>query len=261
MKGHAKPFILDSYEEERRPVAITSIQQSGIHMEVHLALSRLLGPSPKDVLEDSDRGREVRKAIHEHYQSNKGENTDWGIEMDHRHKSCVYPTPSELDGAAPEWKPNCYTPSTMIGSRAPHVYLQCGTSIFDLYGKYWTLFQFVDSHDAGPGVSNPLISAANAIDMPLKHVLLSNEDNARKVWQRSWVLVRPDGHVAWRSDYPPNADQAAEIVQVITGRIAPVSSKHCKKAEEDRIQSFAAVEKSGTQVMEYKLENMGAMQS
>lgn len=58
LKGHAMPAILDSYEEERRPVALTSIQRSGVHMEVHLALSKLLGPNPKDVLEDSDRGRD-----------------------------------------------------------------------------------------------------------------------------------------------------------------------------------------------------------
>lgn len=230
-------------------------------MEVHLALSSLLGPNPKDVLEDSDRGRDIKKAIHEHYQSHKGENTDWGIEMDHRHKSCVYPALSELDTITPEWKPDCYTPSTMVGSRAPHVYLRDGTSIFDLYGKYWTLFQFTNSDVTRLGGSNSLMSAAGAIDMPLKHVILSNEENARKVWQKSWVLVRPDGHVAWRSDNAPNSDQAAKIVQAVTGRVQCTSIEYREKTDEEKLQNFAAIERTSTQVTEYKLENMGAMQS
>lgn len=240
-------------------MALTSIQRSGVHMEVHLALSELLGPNPKDVLEDSDRGREIKQAIHDHYQANKGENTDLGIEMDHRHKSCVYPPSSESDVVAPEWSPECYHPSTAIGSRAPHVYLQDGRSIFDLYGKYWTLFQFVDSSAATP---TSLIAAADAINMPLKHVVLSDEVNARKVWQKSLVLVRPDGHVAWRGEKAPSADLATEIVNCIAGHntVAEIGENH-NRGEGEKVSDFAAVEKTGTQVGQYELEKMGAMQA
>lgn len=230
-------------------------------MEVHLALSSLLGPNPRDVLEDSDRGREIQKAIHEHYQTNKGENTDWGIEMDHRHRSCIYPASSEGDALEPAWRPDCYTPSTTVGSRAPHVYLQDGTSIFDLYGKFWSLLQFTDSHNVTSSDSITLLAAAEAIDMPLKHVILRNEKNACKVWQKPWVLVRPDGHVAWRADNCPSADQATNILNVVTGRGPSVSCKNGNNTEGEQSLNFAAVEKAVTQVEEYKLEKIGAMQS
>ncbi|EXJ63296.1 uncharacterized protein A1O5_11617 [Cladophialophora psammophila CBS 110553] len=261
INGQAGPALLDSYEEERRPVALRSIQRSGIHMETHLALPDLLGPKPREVLEDSDRGREIRKKISDHYQTNKGENTDWGIEMDVRHQSCVYPCRDEADAVEPEWSPERYVPSTFIGSRAPHVFLRDGTSIFDLYGKYWTLFQFSYSNIEDKGDPSTLLAAADAMNVPVKHVVLRDEENARTVWQKPFVLVRPDGHVAWRGDEAPNIKKAEEILTLVTGRKVAAQKRDVSQTPRQReVHQFAATEKLTTQLEDYKLEKMGAMQ-
>jgi hypothetical protein len=55
----------------------------------------------------------------------------------------------------------------------------------------------------------PLVQAASAAGVPLAVVALDNAD-VLKAYQRRLVLVRPDGHVAWRSDSEP-ADARALI--------------------------------------------------
>lgn len=42
-------------------------------------------------------------------------------------------------------------------------------------------------------------AAAKQVNVPLALVHLPQETQARKIWERDAVLVRPDGYVAWRS--------------------------------------------------------------
>ena len=46
-----------------------------------------------------------------------------------------------------------------------------------------------------------------------QHAKADNLDEAAKLYERSLVLVRPDGHVAWRGDQAP-ADALSVIVRV-----------------------------------------------
>ena len=48
--------------------------------------------------------------------------------------------------------------------------------------------------------------------VPLRTVTV-DEPEAAKIYERQLVLVRPDGHVAWRADKPP-ADAFAMIDRV-----------------------------------------------
>ena len=235
-----------------------SVERSGIHMETHMSISELLADDPHLVEQDSTEGEALRDKIHKHYQEHSGENSDFGIEMDHRHKSDIYPSPTESDGKAPPWDPAHYTPNTFIGSRAPHVFLKDGTSIFDHYGLYWTLIHFSGFEGDG-GEPKELLNAARRVDMPLKHVILKGEDNAQRVWEAPLVLIRPDGHVAWRGQVAPETAEAAEIVKVVTGR----SGKVAGSGTEAKPLSgpFSATSGMGTQVRDYELERMGTMQS
>ncbi|KAH8812864.1 FAD-binding domain-containing protein [Xylogone sp. PMI_703] len=235
--------LLDSYEQERRPIALQSIQRSGIHMEAHMALTSLLSPSAHIVEEDSDAGRAMRKAIHEHYQLHDGENKDVGIEMDHRHQSCIYP-PLKDGAQPPSWNPRKCTPNTWPGSRAPHVFLSNGTPIFDLYGKYFTLIKFGVEGTSENGVDH-LLLAAEELHVPVKVVTLIGEDNARKIWEYPLVLVRPDGHVAWRGNAIDSREHAQEVVEVMAG--LRMSSPTTLVME--------------SQVQGYNLEKMGIMQT
>ena len=56
--------------------------------------------------------------------------------------------------------------------------------------------------------------AANKVGLPLEIVTL-NEEKARETYERDLVLVRPDGHVAWRGDGMP--ENVTEMVDIIRG--------------------------------------------
>jgi FAD-dependent monooxygenase len=49
----------------------------------------------------------------------------------------------------------------------------------------------------------------------VRHLPVANA-RAREIYERDLVLVRPDGHVAWRGDVPP--DDAGPLFDLVTGR-------------------------------------------
>ena len=69
----------------------------------------------------------------------------------------------------------------------------------DLYGRGFVL---VLSQGADPAVAAKLAAAAQGRGMAVQaHAL--QDAAARTLYNRAYVLVRPDGHVAWSSDAPP----------------------------------------------------------
>ena len=57
-------------------------------------------------------------------------------------------------------------------------------------------------------------SAAERVSLPLQVVTL-DEPEAREAYELPLVLVRPDGHVAWRGDSVPA--RAAAIIERVRG--------------------------------------------
>ncbi len=47
-----------------------------------------------------------------------------------------------------------------------------------------------------------LVEEAQRRGVPMTHLPVDDE-NVRAVWERDLVLVRPDHHVAWRGNTPP----------------------------------------------------------
>ncbi len=99
-------------------------------------------------------------------------------------------------------------PSARPGARAPHAWLDDGRSVLDLYGHGFVLLRL------GEGASDAaeIVAAAGRRRVPLTVVALT-EPAVVQLYERSLVLVRPDGHVAWRGDTPP-ADPVAVIDRV-----------------------------------------------
>jgi hypothetical protein len=108
-----------------------------------------------------------------------------------------------------------YVPTARSGHRAPHVVLSDGTSILDLYGHGFVLLHFDDlrSPDADTALA-ALVAQAKIQGVPLAVHAISDE-TARGLYERRFVLVRPDGHVAWRGDRLPEA--AATLIATVTG--------------------------------------------
>ena len=209
INNHGKKGLLDSYELERRPVALMGVERSKVHMRTHSALGKILQPDPSMVDINSDEGRRLREEIHKYYQLHDGENKDLGVEMGFHYKSSINIQDEDAEHE-PVWEPSRYMPTTFPGVRAPHVFLTDGTPIFDLYGKYHTLVEFNDHIDRASGL---IVEAAEEISVPLKHLILTGEDNARRIWQKPLVLIRPDGHVSWRGDSVKDLEAARHIVK------------------------------------------------
>src|SRR5262249_48093770 len=105
-----------------------------------------------------------------------------------------------------------YVQSTFPGARAPHAWLARGRSTLDLFGKSFVLLRLGrDAPDTAAFEREVKRRSA-----PLEALSL-DEPAVSAVYERKLVLVRPDGHVAWRGDAVP-ADAAA-VVAKVTGTL------------------------------------------
>jgi len=259
INGYAGKALLDSYEAERRPVALRNSEHSGVHMQAHEAAATFLtGHDINVVNSDVEEGKEVRAQIHEHYQKNDGENTDFGIEMGFRYQSPVI-VPEPKGVVEPPWSASKYTPTTWPGGRPPHLFLKDGSPIFDhFHPTGWTLVTFAD----GESGAQHVVRAALDLGVPLKHVDLRDEELARQLWERTLVLVRPDEHVAWRGDSVANLDQARDILATVTGNKVSPGGGHpiVNGVPEKPDHAFTATTELQTHIDSFQLEKMADFQ-
>ena len=204
LQGWGGPALLPSYEAERMPVGRRNRDTSARHASVRMTIST---GTPSRVHEDSDRGARARARAGEQIRTlGNLENEALGIELDYRYDDS--PIVCTEDGDGPKWSPEAYVPSTRPGARAPSVILEDGRGVFDLLGSGFTLLRFAEVP-----VSS-LVEAARACGLPLWVVDIRDE-NARRLYERDLVLVRPDQHVAWRGDVAPR--DPASVVDRVRG--------------------------------------------
>ncbi len=96
-----------------------------------------------------------------------------------------------------------YEPSARPGCRLPHFWRADGSSVLDHLGAGLTL---VRVGEAAPPVDG-LTGAALQRGIPLT-VLDLAEPLAAQLYGARLLLVRPDQHVAWRGDAPPDDPSA-----------------------------------------------------
>jgi hypothetical protein len=51
-------------------------------------------------------------------------------------------------------------------------------------------------------ITNTITDAASRVALPLE-IIEIHDPTVREIYERNFVLVRPDGHVAWRGDELP----------------------------------------------------------
>jgi hypothetical protein len=107
----------------------------------------------------------------------------------------------------PDDDPIGYEPTAFPGARAPHVWLGPGCSILDLFGSGFTLLAF---GDADPSA---LDAEATRQGMPLATHRIA-DPAAAALYAAPLVLVRPDGHVAWRGEGAGSSDARAIVTRV-----------------------------------------------
>ena len=117
----------------------------------------------------------------------------------------------------PTYTMHDFTSSTVPGCRAPHLWLGDGRSLYDALGPDYTLIRHRSDRPRRVASSN----AAAKRGVPLA-VLDVDAPDARALYARKLVLVRPDQHVAWRGDEEPAAPMGV-IDLVRGGRTVPAS--------------------------------------
>src|SRR5262245_7038026 len=194
--------LLNSYDTERRPIGVRNVK---IATGYYLSNESFAGV-PDAIDQDTSEGARQRRELGERLMRDVGpEFRTIGSQIGYRYEASPICIP---DGtAAPPDAADTYVPSARPGARAPHVWLGDGRSILDLFGRGFVLLRL-----AGAQSGADLEAAAAARGVPLTTWTL-NEPEAAQLYQNRLVLIRPDGHVAWRSDTPP-PDPAGLIDQV-----------------------------------------------
>lgn len=206
IQGWGGEKLLDSVEEERRPVAIRNREGSKRHAEARMAIGRIW---PNGIDRAGAEGDRLRTNLaHQIREIGNAENESRGIELGYGYtgSSILW----NADGDEHQDDPLRYIPTTTPGYRPPALYLNDGTPIFSLFGPGFTLVNFA------PGAIDAEVfrSEAAAIGLPLI-VREIRDPHARSVYGRDLVLLRPDHHVAWRGQKAP--DNVREILKRAIG--------------------------------------------
>jgi 2-polyprenyl-6-methoxyphenol hydroxylase-like FAD-dependent oxidoreductase len=176
LHGWADESLLDTYEAERRPVAVATGEAS-------LGASRPPAPTR-------------------------------GIDLGYAYTSAAVlpdgtPAPAELANPVGD-----YVPSGRPGSRAPHVWLDATTarSTLDAFGRSFVLL----TDQVGSTAADRTTDGG----IPVQRLVADVDgwQDAYGVEAGGGVLVRPDGHVAWRSSGPldpSGADVAGALLATV----------------------------------------------
>jgi 2-polyprenyl-6-methoxyphenol hydroxylase-like FAD-dependent oxidoreductase len=204
LDGWGGPHVLESYTIERKPVAIRNVKEASGN------LSRMRSPGENAaLLDDTPEGAAVRERLGNEFTA--AMTREWhtlGIHLGYRYDDSPIVV---SDGTPPPpLEVMDYQQTARPGARAPHVWLKDGRSTLDLYGKGFVLLRL----GKNPPAVEAIVAAAERRHVPLS-VLALDEDAVASAYERKLVLVRPDGHVAWRDDRPPQ--DALELIDRIRG--------------------------------------------
>jgi len=218
--GWAAPSLLKTYEVERQPIAQTNCHQSVTNAFQMLVLAEALGLQPgassadlAAALADPARAEQIAAGV-------AAQATHFnmlGLQLGY----CYGDGALARVGEPPEpiSDPSQFEPSAAVGARLPHGWLDDGRSTLDLVDSAGlTLLSF--------GAHPRWAEAIAAAPAPVHHLRVGVEVALPARWCERFgpgpggaLLVRPDQHVAWRSEVLPNdpTEALAEALDLVVG--------------------------------------------
>ena len=208
LRGWGGSELLDSYEQERRPVHQWVIEEAFANYSAlgnHLSLPGLETPGP---VGDATR-REAGDVI---FAAKLREFKTLGVVLGYRYKDS--PVIVEDGTDPPPTNAMVYRPSAYPGCVAPHLWLEDGSSLYDHFGHGYTLLA-----TDGRELSDLTAAAdtAGSLGIPLK-VIAPKDARLVPRYMAKLAIIRPDQHVAWRGNALP--DDLASLLRQITGNPA-----------------------------------------
>ena len=190
--------LLASYEEERRLIAESTIQEATTNMSV-------LAPelANRDLATSGPVGEQARSAAAQAIQASKDrEFHSLGLVLGYQYNA----SPVIVDDGTPFLPAGQhYEPTARPGARLPHLWLPDGASLYDRLGHGLSLLRLRDDVEVAP-----FIEAAASRGVPLSVVELRGQALEER-YGASLLLTRPDQHVAWRG---PCADRALALAVI-----------------------------------------------
>jgi 2-polyprenyl-6-methoxyphenol hydroxylase-like FAD-dependent oxidoreductase len=206
LKGWGGNQLLDSYEQERRPVHALVLDEAVAN---HSILSHQLWTDGLDA--DNATGDALRKDVGARIQTSKmREFNTLGVMLGYHyeHSSVIVP-----DGSLePGHDFVNYIPSSRPGHLAPHAWMHDGSSLYDHFGQYFTLLA---NKNAPSQAIDKAQQEAKEMGIPLK-VIQPHEAGIAELYPMLLTLIRPDQHIAWRGNAWPSATQG--LIRQVSGR-------------------------------------------
>ena len=217
--GWAPAAILDTYESERRPVAVANCEQSTTNAFKIVTLLDALGIAATPTTEALDKALAdpSRRAAIDAAVADQATHFDMiGLQLGYCYADGALARGSE-DVPAPG-HPSRLDPHGAVGARLPHAWTDDGRSTLDLVDpRVLTLVSF--------GAHDTWATEGRRVGAPLQHLRIGLDVQVADHWRRRCrlgaegaLLVRPDQHVAWRGDGADAAGALATAVDTVLCR-------------------------------------------
>jgi 2,4-dichlorophenol 6-monooxygenase len=233
--GHASDSLLDTYEQERKPVGARAVQRSLENALNHASIPAAIGLSPERtpaenweqmrlLWSDAPETEEVRLQCEAAVATQQMEFYEQHIEYGQTYESPAIvldgtPVPQHIDEV------HVYEPSTRPGSSLPHAWLQRlgkRVALSDLAGHGHFL---LIAGEEGAAWCQAATRLAQERGLPLKVIRVSpfagdwldlrfDWLRQREISATGAVLIRPDRFVAWHS-FGACADPHAELANAL----------------------------------------------
>lgn len=205
LRGWGGAGLLDSYEIERKPVAVRNSLISASNSD---KIDMVMDETPADITVEGPKGEAARALLTRKIKWLARQFNSSGTHLGHRYVD----SPIIVGDGSPEPPDDTsqVVQSSWPGMRAPHTWLPDGRSMLDIVARDFALLRF----GAGMPGDEALVTAAQDLGMPMS-IIDIDDDATAKLYEKRLVLVRPDGHVAWRGDQLP--DDVSGLVDIVRG--------------------------------------------
>jgi 2-polyprenyl-6-methoxyphenol hydroxylase-like FAD-dependent oxidoreductase len=208
LAGWGGPNLLKSYGVERRQVGERNVGASRYATLGRRKWRSLWRPNIRD---DTAAGQQTRSILSTMADVEQRKSNEMiGAELGYRYVDS--PLICNVPGG-PEHLFREYHPTTWPGARLPHLWLGDGTPIQDHISDGFTILKLGRGNADAGGLQRAIRSRgapAAVLEVP--------DRIAREIYGYDLILVRPDMHVVWRGNAPP--EDAAEVAAIATGHSA-----------------------------------------
>lgn len=194
LKGWGGSKLLDSYDSERRPIGFRNTIAAAANADRVDSMMRM---TPANIDADTSEAAAIRDDLRPRFKWLSKQFSTMGLHVGYRYAdSPIIVSDGTME---PPDDPRIPVQSTWPGCRAPHAWIGSGRTTLDAFDGSG----FVLVAREPDGAIEPFSRAAKELGVPLS-VQTFESPAVQSLYERAYVLVRPDGHVCWRGDVAPS---------------------------------------------------------